>query len=304
MPDAIAPAVRIDDVSTSDVKAPAVRMDDVSTSAVVAPAVRIDDVSKRYYIEDANGAGSLRDRLGKVVSRRSGGPRGDAAIWALRHVSFEVPHGKVMGILGRSGSGKTTHMRIVARITSPTEGHVTVQGRVGALFQLGTGFHPELSGRENVYLSAAILGIDVNAMGSRFEQIVDFAEIGDSLDTPVKHYSSGMYLRLAFSVSAHLEAEVLLIDEVLAVGDARFQEKCRIRIREMVTAGRTVLFVSHTLQSVEELCDQAVVLENGTLVFDGSTKDAVDLYLELNKTKSAGPQWVDGKAVTAPWVSE
>jgi lipopolysaccharide transport system ATP-binding protein len=199
-------------------------------------------------------------------------------IWALHDVSFDVERGEVLGVLGRNGSGKSTLMKILARITSPTEGEALTRGRVGALLEIGTGFHPELSGRDNIALSGAILGMSRREIASVFDEIVDFAEIGLFLDTPVKHYSSGMYLRLAFSVSVNLAAEIMLIDEVLAVGDAAFQLKCRDRIRKAVIEGRTVMFVSHNMTSVAELCNRAIVLEQGRMLFDGSTAEAMDLY--------------------------
>lgn len=200
------------------------------------------------------------------------------AIWALKDVTFDVSCGSVMGIIGRNGSGKSTLMKILARVTAPTEGMAEVRGRVGALLQVGTGFHPELTGRDNVALSGAILGMSRSQVLAVQEAIIEFAEIGPFLDTPVKHYSSGMYLRLAFSVSAHMDADIMLIDEVLAVGDAAFQKKCQQRIRVLVAEGRTVLFVSHSMPSVRALCDASVVLDRGRLLFAGPTDQAANVY--------------------------
>jgi lipopolysaccharide transport system ATP-binding protein len=248
------------------------------------PAVEAEGLAKRYRMGYARGGGRLMDRVGAMVL---GGRRKAAAaepfVWALRDVSFTVPHGQVKGVLGRNGSGKTTLMRILARVTAPTEGRAVIDGRVGALFQVGTGFHPELSGRDNIALSGAILGMDPKRTEGLFERIVAFSEIGDFLDTPVKQYSTGMYTRLAFAVSAHLDAEVMLVDEVLSVGDARFQDKSRARIREIVRDGRTVMYVSHNMPAVRDICDSAMVLEEGRVAFDGSTDDAIAFYQELNK---------------------
>jgi lipopolysaccharide transport system ATP-binding protein len=174
-------------------------------------------------------------------------------------------------------------MRILARVTAPTEGRAVIRGTVGALFQVGTGFHPELSGRDNIALSGAILGMDKQRTADLFDEIVAFSEIGDFLDTPVKHYSSGMYTRLAFSVSAHLDAQIMLIDEVLSVGDARFQDKSRDRIRDIVKDGRTVVYVSHSMAAVQEICDSALVLEEGHVLFDGDTAEAIERYQALNR---------------------
>jgi ABC-type polysaccharide/polyol phosphate transport system ATPase subunit len=244
-----------------------------------SPAVRADGLGKRYEIGLRPWSGALYDRIGGLLRRGGRGADGDrSTLWALREVSFEVPQGHVLGVLGRNGSGKTTLMKILARVTAPTEGTALTYGRVGALLQVGTGFHPELSGRDNIALSGAILGMSRAEVAARAEQIIDFAEIGRFLDTPVKHYSSGMYLRLAFSVSAHLAADILLVDEVLAVGDAAFQKKSRERIRSLVAEGRTVLFVSHQMASVKELCDSALVLDQGRMIFIGDTHEAVKTY--------------------------
>jgi ABC-type polysaccharide/polyol phosphate transport system ATPase subunit len=237
-------------------------------------AVRVEGLAKQYRIGVGRG-GSLYDRIG----RRIGGAHHEPpTIWALQGVTFSVPRGHVLGVLGRNGSGKSTLMKILARVTAPTEGVAETRGRVGALLQVGTGFHPELTGRDNIGLSGAILGMSRREIANVAKEIIDFAEVDDFLDTPVKHYSSGMYMRLAFSVSAHMDAEIMLIDEVLSVGDAAFQKKCQVRIRQLVAEGRTVLFVSHGMASVRALCDSALVLDQGRLVFNGSTDDAATFY--------------------------
>jgi len=202
--------------------------------------------------------------------------------WALRHVSFEVQQGEVVGIIGRNGAGKSTLLKILSRITDPTEGRVRIRGRVASLLEVGTGFHPELTGRENVYLNGAILGMTRAEIKSRFDEIVSFAEVEKFLDTPVKRYSSGMYVRLAFAVAAHLDPEILIVDEVLAVGDAEFQKKCLGKMHEVAHGhGRTILFVSHNLAAVESLCSRAIVLDRGKLIAEGIVSRCVSDYLAL-----------------------
>jgi lipopolysaccharide transport system ATP-binding protein len=272
-------AVPADPVSMAD---PGFTGEPASTAgpaSTAEPAVRVRGLGKRYDIGAAPDGG-LYDRLGRLVGSRTRSVDPHPEVWALREVGFEVPQGHVLGVLGRNGSGKSTLMKILARVTSPTEGWAETRGRVGALLQVGTGFHPELSGRDNIGLSGAILGMSREEIASVESEIIEFAEIGRFLDTPVKHYSSGMYLRLAFSVSAHMAAEIMLIDEVLAVGDAAFQQKCQQRIRRLVQEGRTVLFVSHNMGSVRTLSDSAMVLDQGRLVFNGSTEDAATYYQE------------------------
>jgi lipopolysaccharide transport system ATP-binding protein len=203
----------------------------------------------------------------------------DEAFWALRDVSFEVKQGEVVGIIGRNGAGKSTLLKILSRITEPTEGYAEIRGRLGSLLEVGTGFHPELTGRENIYLNGTVLGMKKAEIDGRFDEIVAFSEIEKFLDTPVKHYSSGMYVRLAFAVAAHLDPEILIVDEVLAVGDTAFQKKCLGKMSEVSKGGRTVLFVSHNLAAVENLCTKGLVLEEGNLVFAGSPKHCLDHYL-------------------------
>jgi lipopolysaccharide transport system ATP-binding protein len=225
-------------------------------------AVSVSGLGKQYHIGRAR-AGSLYDRIGR---RRPG--NGADTIWALRDVTFDVPRGQVFAVLGRNGSG----------VTAPTEGEVRTWGRIATLLQAGAGFHPELTGRDNIGLSGTILGMSRAEVDAVADQIIDFADIPGFLDTPVKHYSTGMHMRLAFSVSAHMDADIMLIDEVLQVGDAAFQKKCQQRIRELVSQGRTVLFISHSMASVRQLCDSAIVLNRGQVVFGGETDAAVDFY--------------------------
>ncbi len=200
-------------------------------------------------------------------------------IWALRDVSFEVGQGEVVGIIGRNGAGKSTLLKILSRITEPTEGVAKIRGRVGSLLEVGTGFHPDLSGRENIYLSGALLGMTRAEITGLFDQIVDFAEVSKFVDTPVKHYSSGMYTRLAFSVAAHLNADVLLVDEVLAVGDVAFQKKCLGRMGAVAKGGRTILFISHNMAAIRTLCSRAVLLGEGQSLMQGTTESVISAYL-------------------------
>jgi lipopolysaccharide transport system ATP-binding protein len=203
----------------------------------------------------------------------------DSAIWALKNVSFEVKHGEVVGIIGRNGAGKSTLLKILSRITEPTIGFAEICGRMGSLLEVGTGFHPELTGRENIYLNGAILGMKRAEIRRNFDEIVAFAEVGKFIDTPVKHYSSGMYLRLAFAVAAHLEPEILVVDEVLAVGDVAFQKKCLTKMGEVAGKGRTVLFVSHNMLAIQSLCTKAMLLEEGSVAIEGPTEQTVMRYL-------------------------
>ena len=251
----------------------------MSSSRLSDVAVHVQGIGKQYHIGAMPSRSTLYERLARTLRLdRSQPVVGGDLLWALKDVSFDVPRGQVFGIVGRNGSGKSTLLRILARITSPTEGTAEMHGRVGALLEVGTGFHPELSGRDNIALSGSILGMTPEQIMARQDAIVDFAEIDQFLDTAVKHYSSGMFLRLAFSVSIHLDADILLVDEVLAVGDGAFQLKCQERIKEAVAAGRTVVFVSHGMDSVLELCDRAMVLNGGAIVCSGTAVEAVDFY--------------------------
>jgi homopolymeric O-antigen transport system ATP-binding protein len=245
-------------------------------------AIRVENLSKQYKIGVANRYDTLRDQLVdgfKSLFRRNGrSTQGDDTFWALKDISFEIRQGEVVGIIGRNGAGKSTLLKILSRITEPTEGQAKIHGRVGSLLEVGTGFHAELTGRENVYLNGSILGMKRAEIDRKFDQIVDFSGIEKFIDTPVKHYSSGMYVRLAFAVAAHLEPEILIIDEVLAVGDAAFQKQCLGKMGEVANQGRTVLFVSHNMAAVQGLCSQCYLLSNGQIITEGSPKTVVEQY--------------------------
>ncbi len=250
----------------------------------MAPAVRAERVSKRYRIGSAHGYKTVRESLANAARRPFGlsSTRRSSSspfIWALRDVSFEIAQGEVVGIIGRNGAGKTTILKILSRITKPTAGWAEIHGRVGLLLEVGTGFHPELTGRENVYLSGAILGMPRREIRRRFDEIVEFADVREFLDTPLKRYSSGMKVRLAFAVAAHLEPELLIVDEVLAVGDLAFQKKCLGKMGEVTGEGRTVLFVSHNMSLIRALCRRAILLERGSIVTDSPVDAAVGAYL-------------------------
>ena len=252
-------------------------------------AVRVEGLGKRYRIGARQASyRTLRESLvdiAKAPIRRAnwalrGGSSASSSepIWALRDVSFEVNRGEVVGIIGRNGAGKTTLLKILARITTPTQGSIDLYGRVGSLLEVATGFHPELTGRENIFLNGAILGMKQAEIKQRFDEIVAFAEFEKFLDTPVKHYSSGMYVRLAFAVAAHMDPEILLVDEVLAVGDINFRRKCLGRMRDISEGGRTVLFVSHDMSSIRQLCPQALWLEDGSIKEQGSAEEITLQY--------------------------
>lgn len=227
-------------------------------------------------------------RAGSLIRGQAGGATDlDETIWALKEVSFQIKPGEVVGIIGRNGAGKSTLLKILSGITDPTNGYADIYGRVGSLLEVGTGFHPELTGRENMYLNGAILGMKKAEIEGKLDEIVAFAEIDKFLDTPVKHYSSGMYVRLAFSVAAHLEPEILLVDEVLAVGDMAFQRKCLGKMDDVAQQGRTVLFVSHNMGLLQQLCERGIFLQHGTVHTDGTITEAVDAYLQtLERAKS------------------
>ena len=219
------------------------------------------------------------------------GATNTSLIWALNDVSFDLEEGKVLGIVGRNGAGKSTLLKILSRVTEPTTGTVSVRGRVGSLLEVGTGFHPELTGRENIYMNGAILGMKSAEIDRKFDEIVDFSEVGQFIDTPVKRYSSGMYLRLAFAVAAHLEPEILVVDEVLAVGDAEFQRKCLGKMGDVAQQGRTVLFVSHNMSAILRLTQEAIVLKKGQLIKRAPTAEAVDYYLSSGQAESGERIW-------------
>jgi len=246
-------------------------------------AIRVEGLGKSYQITHAtSGYRTLQEDLRALIkrpfSRGSDAPRQET-FWALKDISFDVKQGEVLGIIGRNGAGKSTLLKILSRITKPTIGHADIYGRVGSLLEVGTGFHPELTGRENIFLNGAVLGMSRRDIQARFDEIVAFAEVEQFLDTPVKRYSSGMYMRLAFAVAAHMEPEVLVVDEVLAVGDAAFQKKCLGKMSEVAKGGRTVLFVSHNMAAVENLCTRGIVLEQGRVIFEGTQTEAISRYL-------------------------
>ncbi|MBC7365572.1 MAG: ABC transporter ATP-binding protein [Undibacterium sp.] len=247
------------------------------------PIIEVQGVSKRYELGQV-GMTTFRDELQRLLGRAPAGPA-TREFWALREVNFTVEPGSIVGIIGRNGAGKSTLLKILSRITEPTAGEIHLRGRVASLLEVGTGFHPELTGRENIFLNGTILGMTRAEISRKFDEIVAFAEVDQFIDTPVKRYSSGMYVRLAFAVAAHLEPEILIIDEVLAVGDAAFQRKCLGKMESVSRLdGRTVLFVSHNMAAVSQLTTRAVVLKGGRVQFAGSTSEAIDLYVEEFET--------------------
>jgi lipopolysaccharide transport system ATP-binding protein len=264
-------------------------------------AIRVENLSKQYRIGLAqNRPDTLRDVLVNGFHRLQNklGGNGEvyedspSHIWALKDISFNVQSGQVLGIVGRNGAGKSTLLKILSRVTNPTEGYGEIHGRVGSLLEVGTGFHSELSGRENIYLNGAILGMRREEIDRKFDEIVAFSEVDKFIDTPVKRYSSGMYLRLAFAVAAHLEPEILVVDEVLAVGDAEFQRKCLGKMNDVAQEGRTVLFVSHNMSAILRLTQEAIVLDQGRIVMRAPTPEAVDYYLNLGLSKQGERHWL------------
>src|SRR5881398_1705073 len=275
----------------------------------MSTVIEVDDVWKRYRL-GIIGTGTLRHdferwwhrvrgkpdphvKVGETANRRTeaattakayssrgSAELGDYEVWALRGVSFEVKQGEILGIIGRNGAGKSTLLKILSRVTSPTKGEVRIKGRIASLLEVGTGFHPELTGRENIFLNGAILGMTKAEIRTKLDEIVAFAEIDKFLDTPVKRYSSGMYVRLAFAVAAHLEPEILIVDEVLAVGDVQFQKKCLGKMGDVSREGRTVLFVSHNMTAIRALCERGLLLDDGILLKNGTTEDAIHAYLQ------------------------
>jgi lipopolysaccharide transport system ATP-binding protein len=273
------------------------------------PIIKVEDLSKRYQIGRRESYRMLRDSVvetltapfrsirGKLRGNGNGAPderSGADHIWALDRVSFEVMPGEVLGVVGRNGAGKSTLLKVLARITEPTSGRVELYGRVSSLLEVGTGFHPELTGRDNIFLSGAILGMRRAEIARKFDEIVAFAEIETFIDTPVKHYSSGMYVRLGFAVAAHLETEILLVDEVLAVGDAAFQKRCLGKVGDVARAGRTVLFVSHNMGTIEALCNSSLLIRNGRLAAKASTAEVVGLYMANELTPSGASRSLRG----------
>ncbi len=270
--------------------------------------IRVENLSKKYVLSHqeeghikykslaesiSNGAKSLSNFFVRPSAKEIYNPAREE-FWALKDVSFEIKQGDRVGIIGRNGAGKSTLLKILSRITEPTSGSIRIKGRVASLLEVGTGFHPELTGRENIFLNGAILGMSKEEIKRKFDEIVDFAEIEKFLDTPVKRYSSGMYVRLAFAVAAHLEPEILIVDEVLAVGDAQFQKKCIGKMQDVSNnQGRTVLFVSHNIDAIQRLCSQCVILQRGKLIAQGDTDRLIARYLSSNIFKASPKQWID-----------
>jgi len=273
---------------------------------MAGPVIQAGNLGKRYRLGQHEPYRTLRDAITKAVggafralhptsSRANHGARVPASagyVWALKNVSFEVGEGEVVGVVGPNGAGKTTLLKVLSRITEPTEGWARIRGRVGSLLEVGTGFHPELTGAENIYLYGALLGMRKLEIDLKFDEIVAFSEIEKFIDTPVKRYSSGMYLRLAFAVAAHLETEVLLVDEVLAVGDIRFQRKCLGKMEDVAEAGRTVLFVSHNMAAIEQLCSRAMLISEGSLKKVGGVDSVIEFYLSSVDARFGAPAGV------------
>ena len=285
----------------------------------MSPIIRAENLSKRYQIGERERYLALRDVLTRAISaparvfrarqqlNGNGNANGNghrSHIWALKDVSFEVPQGEVVGIIGRNGAGKTTLLKILARVTKPTRGFADVRGRMGSLLEVGTGFHPELTGRENTFLSGAILGMSKAEIRRKFDEIVAFAEVEKFIDTPVKHYSVGMRMRLAFAVAAHLEPEILLVDEVLSVGDLEFQKKCLGKMGKVAEGGRTILFVSHQMNQIRRLCQRALWVEDGQICADGPATPIVNQYEAACSRQAASQERVgdaDSKAFFQGW---
>jgi len=259
-------------------------------------AIAVEGLSKRYRIGELHSAyGTLRDSLSTAARRAIHREQRShyEEIWAVRNVTFDVVDGEVLGVIGRNGAGKSTLLKMLTRITTPTEGRATIRGRVGSLLEVGTGFHPELTGRQNVFLNGAVLGMKRREIVGKFDEIVEFAGVEQFIDTPVKRYSSGMSVRLAFAVAAHLEPDVLLVDEVLAVGDAEFQRRCLGRMEDLSESGRTLIFVSHQMQAVSQLCDRALWLDHGQVVGEGESAEVVARYLQAGFGSGSHREWPD-----------
>jgi lipopolysaccharide transport system ATP-binding protein len=266
-------------------------------------AIRTENLGKLYRTGQILGYQTLRESLVNIISapfrslrrRPAPAPAQNNYIWALKDLSLEIKQGEAVGIIGRNGAGKTTLLKILCRITTPTEGYAEIHGRVGSLLEVGTGFHPELTGRENIFLNGAVLGMKKKEIERKFADIVEFSGVEKFIDTPLKRYSSGMQVRLAFSVAAHLEPEILLVDEVLAVGDAEFQRKCLGKMGDVTRGGRTVLFVSHNMSAIRKLCPTAILLEKGEAVMRGEANQVIDYYLSSSKTSALSQQVNDIK---------
>ena len=265
------------------------------------PVIKVENLGKKYIIQHQYSAGysTLRDTLvtttksivNNIIHPRAAGKTNTEEFWALKNVNFTINEGDSLGIIGRNGAGKSTLLKILSRITEPTTGRIKLKGRIASLLEVGTGFHPELSGRENIFLNGAILGMSKIEIKQKFDEIVAFSEVEKFLDTPVKRYSSGMYVRLAFAVAAHLEPEILIVDEVLAVGDTAFQQKCLGKMEEVGQSGRTVIFVSHNMATVKQLCNKACLLANGTLLDIGEPGKMIASYME----NTVGSRKLDGQ---------
>lgn len=282
----------------------------------MSSAIKIENLSKRYKLGLTH-SGSIRELVNRTAARLLGNSTRKSSLapedptrvdaegmfWALKDVSFEIPTGEAIGIIGRNGAGKSTLLKILSRITLPTTGRIELHGRVASLLEVGTGFHPELTGRENVYLNGTILGMTKSDIRQRFDDIVQFAGISRFIDTPVKRYSSGMTVRLGFAVAAHLEPEILIVDEVLAVGDIEFQQRCLGKMDEVASSGRTVLFVSHNMATVRQLTSRSIVLHQGQNAYFGSTEDAIEIYTSHNRQATelsgSGRRMVDGMGAKA-----
>jgi lipopolysaccharide transport system ATP-binding protein len=267
----------------------------------------VENIGKQYRIgAEINRSPTLRDKLVDIGNWPKRALKGEwrrkyETFWALKDISFEVKKGQVLGIIGRNGAGKSTLLKVLTRVTEPTTGQAIVNGRVGSLLEVGTGFHPELTGRENIYLNGAVLGMKRSDIESKFDEIVEFSGVSKFIDTPVKRFSSGMYLRLAFSVAAHLEPDILIVDEVLAVGDAEFQRKCLGKMDEVSKAGRTVLFVSHDMSAIMRLTDEAIVLDKGKIIHRAPTQEAIDFYMSSRLSQAGERTWTEDEI---PAVSE
>jgi lipopolysaccharide transport system ATP-binding protein len=268
-------------------------------------AIHVDGIGKLYRLGERQRYTGLRHRLEAAVrapfrwlSPKQGGEtkKGPQELWAVRDVSFDVQAGEVVGLIGRNGAGKSTLLKILSRVAQPTEGYAEIHGRVGSLLEVGTGFHQELTGRENVYLNGAVLGMGKKEIARKFDEIVAFAEVENFIDTPLKHYSTGMQMRLAFAVAAHIEPEILLVDEVLAVGDAQFQKKCLGKMSDVANHGRTVIFVSHNAAAITRLCARCILLDGGKVLQDGPTFEVMNRYLLSGLSTSAAREWTLAEA--------
>jgi lipopolysaccharide transport system ATP-binding protein len=250
-------------------------------------AIQIEDLGKRFTIGSNDASRGLHQLYDETIRRMirpfSGSAKntkadnGERILWALRNININIRHGEIVGLIGHNGAGKSVLLKTLSRITWPTEGHAILQGKVGSMLEVGAGFHPEFTGRENLYLIGAILGMEISEIRAKFDTVVNFAGVEEMLDTPVKRYSSGMYVRLAFAVAAHLDANIMLFDEVISVGDVDFREKCQQRIREMADEGRTIIFVSHNMETIKDICPRTIVLNHGHIIHDGSTQSALAL---------------------------